>query len=177
MAEEEATVTTTVTESVTEEAPDTGPDLNAELEKWKAAARKHEDRAKANAKAAQELEQLKTASMSDLEKAVAQAKAEARTQTLVELGSERVADAVRVAAAGRSVDVDALLDGLDRSRFLTDDGTPDREAIEAWVERIAPKPTEGTFPDLGQGARGATDTRALNGDPLLKDLKNKLGIR
>jgi hypothetical protein len=155
-----------------------GPaDLAAEIEKWKAQARKHEDRAKANAAAAKELEQVRAAAMTDQERAVAEARAQARTETLKEVGAERVADAVRVAAAGRLVDVDALLEGLDRTRFLDADGQPDVAAITTWVDRVAPKPSEGPagFPDLGQGAR--TPSHALNGDPLTRDLKNVLGIR
>lgn len=166
----------------TDTAPET-PDVTAEVEKWKAQARKHEERAKANAKAAQELEQLRQQTMSETEKAIAQAKAEARAEALREVGAERVADAVRVATAGRNLDVDALLEGLDPSRFLTDDGLPDRDAIEAWVERIAPtrdEPEQVRVPtplvDLGQGSRGAATSAAmaLNGDPLLKAVQEKL---
>lgn len=157
------------------------PDLAAEVEKWKSLARKHEDKAKANSAAAKELEQVKQATMSDLEKAVALARTEARTEALREVGVARVDDAVRVAAAGRTVDVDALLEGLDRTRFVGDDGEPNRDAIAAWVDRIAPKPAEGTtptpgFPDLGQGARTAGNA-ALNGDPLLASLKSAVGAR
>jgi len=151
----DTTTTETVTiEATTEEpAPETGPDLTAEVEKWKSAARKYEDQAKSGRDAAKELEKLKQASMSDLEKAVNDARAEARAETLIELGSGRVDDAVRVAATGRNVDIDALLEGLDRRRFLDDDGTPDRDAIAAWVDRLAPVDTKAPFPDLGQGVR------------------------
>lgn len=152
---------------------------------WKAEARKWEDRAKAaatkataNAAAAKELEQVKQASMSDIEKAVAVARTEATTEALRTVGARLVDAEVRVAAAGRTVDVDALLEGLDRSRFVGDDGEPDRKAIAAWVDRIAPKPAEGApaFPDLGQGARNVSNA-ALNGDPLLASLKSAVGAR
>lgn len=176
----EATTTTETTETAPEVT-----DWQAEAAKWKALAdqtdkraKRHADEAKANAAAAKELEQFRQASMSDQEKAVATARAEARAEALREVGAERVADAVRVAAAGRSVDVDALLEGLDRSRFLDDEGQPDVNAIAAWVDRVAPKPTENAptgFPDLGQGARGSS--AALNGDPLLASLKSTLNIR
>lgn len=164
--------------------PDTGAapepaDLAAEVEKWKALARKHEGKAKSNATAAQELEKLRLQSMTDQERAVEQARAEARAETLREMGASRVDDAVRVAVAGRPVDVDALLEGLDRSRFIDDDGQPDRDAIASWVDRVAPKPNDepaaGQFLDLGQGAR--TGDLALNGDPLQRTLEQKLGIR
>lgn len=173
---ETATAPPSSDDAATTDAPDTGaPDLASEVEKWKAQSRKHEERAKANANAAKELETLKQASMSELEKAVERAKAEGHAEAITKLGAERVADAIRVATAGRDLDVDALLEGLDRSRFLTESGEPDREAITAWIERIAPK-SEPKTPDLGQGARGS-NTQALNGDPLLRDLKSKLGIQ
>jgi hypothetical protein len=170
------------TAAATDATPDTGTaadstDWKSEADKWQALARKHEERAKSNISAAKELEQLKAASMSDLEKAVAQARAEARIEALREAATGRVDDAVRAAIADRSVDVEALLEGLDRSRFVTDDGEPDRKAIAAWVDRIAPKPepSKPGFPDLGQGVR-PNSSLALNGDPLLRDLKSKLGI-
>lgn len=166
----------TGTEPATEPATDTAPDLAAELEKWKAQARKHEDRAKANAAAAKELEQLRQQSMTDQEKAVEAARQAARAEVLAEVGASRVDDAVRVATAGRPVDVDALLDGLDRSRFLTDDGTPDRDGIAAWVDRIAPARTDDPTPppvfDLGQGTRQG---KPPTSDPLLADLMRHLG--
>jgi hypothetical protein len=157
--------------------PDTDDkDWKAEAEKFQALQRKWEERAKANATAAKELEQLRQASMSDQEKAVELAKAQARTEALMEVAAERVDDAVRVAAAGRNVDVDALLDGLDRKRFVTDEGKPDTEAITAWVDRLAPKTDTQFTADLGQGARGGSHT-PLGSDPLLNTLKQSIGIR
>lgn len=151
----------------------TGDDPAAEAAKWKALARKHEERAKANESAAKELEKVKAASMSDQEKAVEAARQEARAATLLEVAGERVADAVRLAAAGTDLDVDALLDGLDRSRFVTDDGQPDADKVKGFVESIAPK-APAAPPDLGQGARGTkTSTTA---DPLLKTVQQMAGL-
>jgi hypothetical protein len=168
------------TTTTTEPAP-SDTDHAAEAAKWRELARKHEDRAKANAEAAKELAKLRESSMSETERAVAEAVANARTETLRSVGSRLVDAEVRTAAAGRQVDVDALLEGLDRSRFLDDDGEPKRDEIVAWVDRIAPANPDGTntVVDLGQGARGGNGTaaHALNGDPLLRDLKTKLGIR
>lgn len=145
--------------------------LREELKK----ARKWEDRAKANSAAAKELDALKQQSMTDLEKAVEQARKEAASETTRAFGARLVDAEVKAAAAGSSIDVDALLDGLDRSRFLTDDGEPDTDAIGAWVERIAPKGTDGPQTvDLGQGQQGSTP--ALNSTQLERDLKSKLGI-
>lgn len=161
--------------------------LQADLEKWKGLARKHEDRAKANSQSAKELEEFRQSQMSEQEKAVAEAIARARADTLAEVGSALVDAEVKTAAAraaadGRQIDADALLEGLNRSAFLTEDGKPDSDAIAKWIDRIAPKaeapqePKAPMFPDLGQGARGKQDM-ALNGDPLLRDVKAKLGIQ
>lgn len=175
----ESTSETDTTDQATTEGdtPDV-ESLTAEISKWKELSRKNEDRAKANAKAATELEELRAQSMTDQERAVAQARQEARQEALIEAGQGRAVDAIRAAAAGRPVDVEALVEGIDPTRFLGDTGEPDREAIEQWVSRVAPERTAGSS-DFGQGARGVpeSDQRSLNGDPLLRDLKSKLGIR
>jgi len=166
--------------------------LQAETEKWKQLARKHEERAKANAAAAKERDEIRTAAMTEQERAVAEAAAAARTATLAEVGSELVDAEVKAAAAalnaaGRPVDADALLEGdvFNRAAFLGEDGKPDTARITAWLDRVAPKaettaaqqPAAPVWPDLGQGQRGpANKDMALNGDPLLRDLKAKLNI-
>lgn len=122
---------------------------------------------------AAELEQFRLAAMSDTEKAVEIARQQARAEVLAEVGGELVAQAVRAAVAGRGVDPDALLEGLDPARFLNADGRPDTDAIEAWVERIAPKPQNGGFPDLGQGARNVP----LGGDALARLLERSINPR
>jgi hypothetical protein len=171
----EAPTTTTATEETTD--PATGADdLTAEVEKWKTQARKNEQRAKANADAAKELEKLKREGMSDQERAVEEARAAARAEALAEVGSERAADAIRLAAKGRVSDVEALIEGIDATRFLGEDGKPDREAIAAWVDRIAPPADENAppaFPDLAQGPR----RQATTSDPLLDSLNSALGNR
>lgn len=172
--------TETTTETATETATVDAKELMAEVDKWKAQSRKHEERAKANSKAADELEQLRKQSMNEQERAVAEAKALGRAEALAEVSGQLVDAAVKVAAAGRLEDdaLDTLLDGLDRAKFLDESGQVDKAKVGAFVERIAPKPSEDTgtalFPDLGQGARG---NAAGNGDPLLRDLKNLAGMR
>lgn len=152
----------------TEPAPTpTGPptetpatdDPAAELAKWKALAKKHEDRARANASAATELERVRQESMSETERAVAAARAEGVAEATRALGARLVSAEVRAAAAGRpEAQVDSLLEGMDATKFLGDDGEPDVRAIKAWVGKTLPAAPEGTptsspFPDLGQGAR------------------------
>ncbi len=151
--------------------------LTAEIDKWKSLARKHEARAKENAEARKELDAVRAESMTEQEKAVAEAVAAARAEVLAEVGAHLVDAEVKAAATGRGIDVEALLDGLDRKRFLGEDGKPDVEAITQWIERLSPKQekNEPRFPDLGQGQRGRS-SMPLNGDPLLRDLKTKLNI-
>lgn len=143
---------------------ETGTDTAAELTKWKDLARKHEDRAKTNAAAAKELDELKKSSMTEQQKAVETAKAEARADTLREVGGKLAEASIRVAAAGRSVDVDALIEGIDAAKFLDDAGDPDTKAITAWVDKVAPVSDDKPNPrrDLGLGARGAQQE---SGDP------------
>lgn len=163
-------------EAPPEAPPDEAPDpaaLAEELNKWKAQARKHEERAKANAAAAKELDEVRKAAMSDTEKAVEIARQQARAEVVAEFGGKLVHHAIRAAVAGRGVDADALLEGLDPTRFLNDDGEADMEAITSWVDRIAPQP-EGRIPDLGQGARNTTP---LGGDALERMLRNAVGTR
>jgi hypothetical protein len=168
------------------DAPDTDTtDWKAEAEKWKTQARKHEDRAKAHQAAAKELEQVKAASMSEQERAVAQAVAEARQQTLAEVGSHLAAAEVRVAAAGRLDDdqLVTLLDSIDLPKFLNEDGSVDTDKVNALVDGIAPKApdTPNVFEqvDLGQGSRNGNSPQhmALNGDPLLSAVRDRLGIK
>lgn len=168
-----ADTTTTVT---TTDAPegDLPEAIKAILAKERKAAA---DAVKAQKAAELALTQQQQATMTEQERAVSAAKAEGRTEALRELGVTRAADAVRLLAAGRPIDVEALIEGVDLSRYVGDDGDPDRKALEAWLDRVAPKaaePTTPTFPDLGQGAR--TTPMALNGDPLLQSVKTKLGI-
>ena len=168
-----------VTEQPPVETTATVEELAAEVEKWQALSRKNEERAKANAKAQKELDALKLASMTEQEQAVEAARIEARTETLREVGETRVGDAFRVAAAGKQVDVEEILDGINLAKFLGDDGQPNAEAITQWVEKIAPPVAEEApagFPDLGQGAR-AGGTTPLNSDGLEAALKNAVGIR
>lgn len=173
----ETTTDITPTDVGDVQAPDTG-DLAAELEKWKAQARKHEQRAKANADAAKELEQLRQSTMSDQERAIAEARAAARAETISELASEVVDARIAEQAAGRlgPEQIATLTTGLDRAKFLdAETGKVDVGAVAAFVDGIAPQPTGPRPIDLGQGARSSSIP--LNGDPILDSLRQKLGIR
>lgn len=146
------------TETGTEEVVDWEAEAKkakAEADKFKSLARKHEDRSKANADAARKLTEVERSSMSDIEKAKAEAADTATATAMAKVGGRLVAAEVKAAAAGRQVDVDALLEGIDLTKFLDDDGEPKVKDITSWLDRIAPvKANGGVASDLGQGARG-----------------------
>jgi hypothetical protein len=188
MSDTTTTDTTTAdqTDTTSTDTADDTKDWAAEANKWKEMARKHEERAKTNSTAAKELEQLRKQSMNDQEKAVAAAKEEGRNEGLA-VGAAKVVKAeIKAAAAGRMTadQIDALLRATNLAVFIGDDGEVDEAEVARFVDGIAPKrddtddgkDTRHGFPDLGQGARGGANA-ALNGDPLLRDLKAKLGIR
>jgi hypothetical protein len=167
--------------TATDTATDT-TDWKAEAEKFRELHRKQEERAKANAHASKELDRLRRESMSDTERAVSEAAEAARAEAVADvvgrLGGRLVVSEIRNAVAGRltAEQLDAVVEHLDLSGFLSADGEVDEPAVAAFAQRIAPETTSSpTFPDLGQGARAP----AVNGgapDPLLSALKGKLGI-
>lgn len=138
---------------------DTQPDPKDEHAAMAAALKKANGEA---AKFRRELEKLRTDALSDNERAVALARAEGLAEG-VKTGATRLVDAeVRAAVAGRNVDVKALLEGLDRTRFLTDDGEPDTDRIAKWVDRIAPPQEEQKpgVPRVPTGPRGPATPQA-----------------
>lgn len=150
----------------------------AEIDKWQKNSRKNEQRAKDNAAAAKELAEFKKQAMTDTERAIAEATETVRAETIRTMGARLVAAEFRAATAGTGVDVDVLLEGVDPGRFVADDGEVDTKAISAFVERLVPKPAEQpgpVFGDFGQTAGKSRDSTALNGDPLLRDLKRAIG--
>ena len=168
--------TTDTTTTATPDTPETTP-AQETSEDWKAKyesllkdARKHEDRAKANSAAAKELEALRAKSMTDQEKAVADAKAEARAETLREVGGKLTEASIRVAAAGRPVDVDALIEGIDASRFLDANGDPDTKAIAAWLDKVSPVADAARKPN--HVAREGTVNPKPGADPVREFARN-----
>lgn len=141
-----------------DDTPDMGGGAKKALTEERKARRDADKRAKA---AEQELQKLREESMDAQQKAIAAARDEGKAEARSSYGARLVDAEVKAAAAGRSVDVDALLDGLDRTRFL-DDGEPDVEAIASWVDRIAPvTPGAPPVPKVPTGARGETKPNQL----------------
>jgi hypothetical protein len=124
--------------------PDTGgPDLTAEVEKWKALARKHEGTAKSNADAAKRLAEIEEASKSETEKAVAAARREAEEAVRAEVRRERVLDRVEVLAAKDFADAEDARLRLEKraNEFVDKDGGIDAAAIgKALADLLKEKP-------------------------------------
>jgi hypothetical protein len=136
---ENSTESTTATAEQETAKPDTGgPDLTAEVEKWKALARKHEGTAKANAEAARRLSDLEEASKSETEKAVAAARREAEESVRAEVRRERVLDRIEVLAAKDFADAeDARLRlGTRADEFVGKDGEVDSDAVRAALAQL-----------------------------------------
>jgi len=132
------------------------PDLQSELDRWKAAARKHEDRAKANYQAVKELEELKKSQMSETERAVKEAEERGRTSAVSEFGQKIAAAELKAALAGLVADTQGLIEDLNLAKFVTDTGDVDTAAVTALKEKyagLAPA-APATPPNLYQGRQG-----------------------
>ena len=160
--------------------------LAQQVEYWQAQSRKHEGRVKQMGDyddlktQAAEYAKLVEASKTDQERAIDAAAKEAREATLKEIGSRLVDAQFTVAGAGRfSADkkenqdrVDALLENLDRSRFMKDDGTADTDKVVAFLDSVAPaQKQQEQHHDFGQGRRqGSTAPSVEAGFELYKQL-------
>jgi hypothetical protein len=139
------------------------------------------DEARRLAKAREkELEQFRTASMSEAEKAILEAEQRGRLSVLADFGQKLARSAFVAEAARRNSDYDAaaVLDDLNLSRYIGEDGEPDSKAIAAAVARLVPEPSTGPrgVGNADLGGRSAGAALPLNGDPILNSLKSKLGI-
>jgi hypothetical protein len=115
------------------------PDWKAEARKWESRAKKNDVTAKANAAAAKRLADIEAVNQTEAERLQAAAKA----------AEDRAAAAERRAAAAtiRSTLVDAgypsehagaLIDDMNVSRYIGDDGQVDTEAVAAKYGPLAP---------------------------------------
>jgi hypothetical protein len=131
--------------------------LEQQAEYWRHKARKHEDRVKAQSdydqlkETAEKYQKLVEQSQTDHEKAVAEARRQGHAAALAEAGGQLVEQWVRAAAAGRLAEesVNALLLGLDRSRFLHTNGGVDTDKVYALVSSIAPAAPAPAAPPAG----------------------------
>lgn len=118
-------------------APAGGVDWEAKYRETLSHSREWEKRAKDNKDAADELAKVKAAAMTEQEKAVAAAHAEGRTAALAETGKRLAAAELRAAlGADAAKTLAPVLEAIDVSRFVGDDGEPDTKAIEALAKTL-----------------------------------------
>lgn len=133
---------------------------------WKFQARKHEDRNRSRGdyddlkKKAGDYDALLESQKTEQQKAVDAARGEGKAEGLREAGVFLVEAEVRAQSANRLSDEQraALLDGLDRTRFLNADNTVDADKVKTLIDGLAPSaggsPDTGKkWPDMGQGRR------------------------
>jgi hypothetical protein len=145
--------------------PQTEMSADQQLAYWKHKARVHETRNKAMGdydelkSTAEKYQQLVAASQTDHERAVAEANRQGYAKALAEAGGQLVEQWVRAAAAGRlpQESVDALLLGLDRSRFMNPNGGVDTDKVYAFVGSLAPAAAPAAGP-AQPGQQGGTGT-------------------
>ncbi|MFC9974312.1 hypothetical protein ACFVH6_25750 [Spirillospora sp. NPDC127200] len=119
--------------------------------KWKAMARKHEDRAKTTYT---ELEALKQSGMSEAERAIAEAEARGRQAALAEAEAEKIQ--LRLAAEAAKAGVpDEVLSYMDPTKFVNANGEINREALAALAKPAAPR-FEKSAAQLGVGPQSSS---------------------
>lgn len=132
---------------------------------WKALARKWEQRAKENRRAAEELEKLRQERMTEAEKAVAEAERRARAEAAREYGARLARAEFRALAAAKGLNIDSdIFDLVDTTKFVGDDGEIDEAAIKAAVAKLAklaPKPGGTSGGDFTGGNRGGAPPKSV----------------
>lgn len=146
---------------------------------WKAQSRKHESRVKALGTpeeirawkdASAELDKLRKANMGDQERAVAEAREQAAADTARKFAGQLVAAEFRAATAGRvqAEELTDVLDSLDLTKFLTEDGSVNVEKVNQLAARItgegdggARRGAPAAFPYIGQGRRPTSSPNGL----------------
>lgn len=110
------------------------PDYKAEYEKWKALSRKNESEAE---KLRKELDKFRQANMTESEKALQEAMEKGRKAALSEMGTRLAEAEIKAAAAnaGRKVP-DGFSNFLNMTAFIGEDGTPNGDAITAFINSL-----------------------------------------
>ena len=148
-------------------APDTSPeppdvDWKAEAEKWKTHSRKHEQLWKDAKPAVDELEKLNAAQMSDMEKAVQEAEERGRSDAAKAYGEKIAAAKLEAALTGVVPDPSAVVEDLNLSKYVTDTGDVNAEAVTALREKFAAIAPANRPPNLHQGRQGSTPPGQLS---------------
>jgi hypothetical protein len=164
-----ATSTTTETASQEPKAPATLEEALALLEeerksttKWKTLSRQNEKKWE---DASAERDQLKQATMTDAEKAIETARTEGRNSALSEVGTDLVSAEMALQAVTAGVTLPDA-EYLNVSKFIGDNGRPNKDAIKSFVESL-PKANSGQgFPNLqGAGRQSGSAGEFTSMDP------------
>lgn len=162
----EPAVTPAVEPTDTPTAPATLEEAMALLEtvtqseaRWKAMSKKNEDNFKA---ASKERDDLKASSMTDAEKALEQARTEGRNSALSEVGTDLVNAEMAIQAVAAGVTLPPA-EYLNVSKFLGDDGRPNKDAVKSFVESL-PKAKAEFAPLQGAGKQtgGAPEINSMD---------------
>lgn len=141
------------------------------VEFWKEKAREQEKRAKANAKAQTELEKLRKQTMSETEKAVAEAEARGRQAATADVGQRLAAAEIKAALTGVVSEPEDIIDDLNLTKFLTEDGSVDSDAVKKLrkkYEAMAPKEAKPAQQRPKEGLRSVPI--GVNGEPDKTDM-------
>jgi hypothetical protein len=92
---------------------------------------------KARREAEAKFTKLERDHMSETEKAIATAKDEGRKEAIQSAGRRLAAAEFKAAAAGKIGDPEAALEVLDLTKFVGEDGEPDKASIQKVVDRLS----------------------------------------
>jgi hypothetical protein len=143
----------------------TPPELGDAGQKALAAERSRARDAERRAKVAEKaLETERAKGLTETERTIAEAKAAGRTEATLEAGKRLARAEIRAAAATEGIDVASVLEDLDLSRFVGEDGEPDTKAIEKAISRWAGIASTSKRPrgDVDQGTRTQAPKNDMN---------------
>lgn len=142
----------------------------ADTTDWKAEARKWEQRAKDNQKAAKDFEAQRKAAMTEADRAVLEAEERGRTAALTSFGQRLVRTEFIAEAAKRNpgYDASAILDDLNLTRYIGEDGEPDSKAIVKAAQRLIPEASSDPGPPSFDGGSRSTPPTSKSMSDLIR---------
>lgn len=160
VAPAEATSTSTDAE---QEAPSL-EDLQAELDRWKADARKHEKRARENAAASRELQKLQEQNQTESERLAAEAERRGYSKAKVEMSERLAAASIKTALAGLVEDPTVIVDDLNLARYIDEDGEVDESAVKTLKDKYTALLGNKQPAKVSHGKRSSTPADAKSDD-------------
>lgn len=150
-----------------------------EIETWKTNSRKHEGRARENSDAAKRLKELEDSKGTDTEKAIRAAVSEAEAKWRTETNTKLAMTTLKTKGAAKLGDkFGKILPGINVNAFLDEDGNTNEQAIDDFLDGLAPEQPRSQGFDFGQGPRGdGQGSASLAGDGLTKEVARLAGIK